>query len=125
MAKYFENFPIVEYNGKQVRDITRRNNFVKSVSTNPMLFLPYTVKQNERAEDIAEFYYGSVDYVWLVYMANQIIDPYYEWPMDEETFNKYIIAKYQEVSGETGDDVVEWSKDEGNDENIVYYYKEV
>lgn len=125
MAKYFENFPIVEYNGKQVRDITRRNNFIKSVSTNPMLFLPYTVKQNERAEDIAEFYYGSVDYVWLVYMANQIIDPYYEWPMDEETFNKYIIAKYQEVSGETGDDVVEWSKDEGNDENIVYYYKEV
>ena len=125
MAKYFENFPIVEYNGKQVRDITRRNNFIKSVSTNPMLFLPYTVKQNERAEDIAEFYYGSVDYVWLVYMANQIIDPYYEWPMDEETFNKYIIAKYQEVSGETGDDVVEWSKEEGNDENIVYYYKEV
>jgi len=125
MAKYFENFPIVEYNGKQVRDITRRNNFVKSISTNPMLFLPYTVKQNERAEDIAEFYYGSVDYAWLVYMANQIIDPYYEWPMDEETFNKYLIAKYTDVSGEVGDDVVDWTKEEGNDENIVYYYKEV
>jgi hypothetical protein len=125
MAKYFENFPIVDYDGKKVRDITRRNSFLKSVSTNPMLYLPYTVKQNERAEDVAEFYYGSVDYVWLVYMANQIIDPYYEWPMDEETFNKYIIAKYQEQSGENGDDVVEWSKEEGNDENIVYYYKEV
>jgi hypothetical protein len=58
-------------------------------------------------------------------MANQIIDPYYEWPMDEETFNKYLIAKYGEVSGETGDDVVDWTKEEGNDENIVYYYKEV
>jgi hypothetical protein len=125
MAKYFENFPIVDYNGKKVRDITRRNNFLKSVSTNPMLYMPYTVKQNERAEDIAQFYYGSVDYVWLVYMANQIIDPYYEWPMDEETFNKYLIAKYQEASGETGDDVVDWTKEEGNDENVVYYYKEV
>lgn len=124
-TKYFENFPIVDYDGKKVRDITRRNTFVKSVATNPMLFLPYTVKQNERAEDVAEFYYGSVDYVWLVYMANQIVDPYYEWPMDEETFNKYIIAKYEEVSGQSGDDVVDWSKEEGNDENIVYYYKEV
>lgn len=125
MTRYFENFPIVNYNGKKVRDITRRNTFVKSVSTNPMLFLPYTVKQNERAEDIAQFYYGSVDYVWLVYMANQIIDPYYEWPMDEETFNQYLIAKYGDQSGETGDDVVDWTKDPTIDDNIVYYYKEV
>ena len=124
-TKYFENFPIVEYNGKKVRDITRRNNFVKSISTNPMLFLPYTVKQNERAEDVAQFYYGSVDYVWLVYMANQIIDPYYEWPMDEETFNNYLIAKYGDVSGEVGDDVVDWTKDDTIDDNIIYYYKEV
>ena len=124
-TKYFENFPIVEYNGKKVRDITRRNNFIKSISTNPMLFLPYTVKQNERAEDVAQFYYGSVDYVWLVYMANQIIGPYYEWPMDEETFNNYLIAKYGDVSGEVGDDVVDWTKDDTIDDNIIYYYKEV
>jgi hypothetical protein len=90
-----------------------------------MLFLPYTVKQNERAEDIAQFYYGSVDYSWLVYMANQIVDPYYEWPMDEETFNNYLIAKYEELSGETGDDVVDWTKDDTITDNIVYYYKEV
>jgi hypothetical protein len=125
MAKYFENFPIVEYDGKRVRDITRRNQFVKGLSTNPMLFLPYTIKQNERAEDVALFYYGSVYYDWLVYMANQIVDPYYEWPMDEETFNKHIIAKYQEVSGQKGDDVVDWSRNPDNDDNIVYYYKEV
>jgi hypothetical protein len=125
MAKYFENFPIVEYNGKVMRDITRRNQLVKTLTTNPMLFLPYTVKQNERAEDIAQFYYGSVDYSWLVYMANQIVDPYYEWPMDEETFNNYLIAKYEELSGETGDDVVDWTKDDTITDNIVYYYKEV
>jgi hypothetical protein len=125
MAKYFENFPVIKYDGKLVRDITRRNQFLRSVSTNPLLFLPYTVKQNERAEDVAQFYYGSVDYVWLVYMANQIIDPYYEWPMDEETFNQYLISKYQDVSGENGDDVVDWTRSTDNDENVVYYYREV
>jgi len=62
MAKYFQNFPVIEYQGKKVRDITRRNGFLKSVQTNPYLFLPYTIKDNERPEDVAQFYYGSTDY---------------------------------------------------------------
>lgn len=123
--KYFEKFPVIDYQGKKVRDITRRNTFSSKLSTNPMLFLPYTVKQNERAEDIAEFYYGSVDYVWLVHLANNIIDPYYEWPMDEETFNNYLIEKYAEDSGLEGQDVIDWTRDPDNDDNIIYYYKEV
>jgi hypothetical protein len=125
MAKYFENFPVIEYQGRRVRDITRRNQFVKAVASNPYLFLPYTVKEGERPEDIAEFYYGSVDYVWLVYMANNIIDPYHQWPMDERTFNNYLIEKYQERSGLVGEDVVDWVSDETNDENILYYVRAV
>jgi hypothetical protein len=125
MASYFQNFPVIEYQGKQVRDITRRNQFLKSISTNPMLFLPYTVSDDERAEDVALFYYGSVDYVWLVYLANNIVDPYHEWPMDELTFNNYLIEKYSEQSGLTGQDVVDWVKDQNSEENILYYYKEV
>ena len=125
MAKYFENFPIIEYQGRKVRDITRRNQFVKNVATNPYLFYPYTVKEGERAEDIALFYYGSVDYVWLVYLANNILDPYHEWPMDEKTFNNYLIEKYAERSGQIGEDVVDWISDEGNDENILYYVRRV
>ena len=125
MTKYFENFPIIEYQGRKVRDITRRNMFIKNVSTNPYLFLPYTVKEGERAEDIAEFYYGSVNYVWLVYLANNIIDPYHQWPMDAKTFNNYLIEKYTERSGQIGEDVVDWIRDETNDENILYYVRTV
>lgn len=125
MSRYFQNFPIIEYKGKRVRDITRRNEFLKSVTTNPFLFLPYTVKDNERAEDVADFYYGSTDYVWLVYLANNIIDPYHEWPMDEQTFNNYLIEKYAEQTGLEGTDVLDWIRDQDNDDNILYYYKEV
>lgn len=125
MTKYFENFPIIEYEGRRVRDITRRNLFVKSVSTNPYLYFPYTVKEGERAEDVAEFYYGSVDYVWLVYLANNIIDPYHQWPMSEKTFNDYLVEKYAEKSGLTGEAVVDWISDENNDENVLYYVRAV
>ena len=123
--KYFENFPLIEYEGRRVRDISRRTNFVKAVSNNPYLYYPYTVAEGERAEDIAQFYYGSVDYVWLVYMANNIIDPYHEWPMDPQTFNDYLVEKYTEESGEVGEDVIDWTRDPTNDDNIIFYVKKV
>ena len=123
--KYFEKFPIIEYEGRRVRDISRRANFVRALSNNPYLYYPYTVGEGERAEDIAQFYYGSVDYVWLVYMANNIIDPYHEWPMYPQTFNDYLVEKYTEESGEVGEDVIDWTRDPLNDDNIIFYVKKV
>lgn len=123
--KYFENFPVIEYQGRKVRDISRRASFARALANNPLLYYSYTVKEGERAEDVALDYYGSVDYVWLVYMANNIIDPYYEWPMDGQTFNDYLVSKYQADSGRIGEDVIDWTKDETIDENIIYYVKTV
>ena len=123
--KYFENFPVIEYEGRRIRDISRRSNFVRAISNNPFLYYPYTVSEGERAEDVANFYYGSVDYVWLVYMANNIIDPYHEWPMDPQTFNDYLVEKYQAESGEIGEDVIDWTRDPNNDDNIIFYVKKV
>ena len=123
--KYFENFTVIEYEGRRIRDISRRSNFARAVSNNPFLYYPYTVTEGERAEDIANFYYGSVDYVWLVYMANNIIDPYHEWPMDPQTFNDYLVEKYQAESGEIGEDVIDWTRDPNNDDNIIFYVKKV
>jgi len=124
-VKYFENFPIIEYQGRRVRDITRRSAFIQTIANNPYVYYPYTVKEGERAEDIAKWYYGSVDYIWLVYLANNIIDPYYEWPMDPKTFNAYLVDKYQDISGEVGEDVIDWIQDPDNDDNILYYVKRV
>ena len=45
--KYFENFPLIEYEGRRVRDISRRTNFVKAVSNNPYLYYPYTVAEGD------------------------------------------------------------------------------
>lgn len=123
--KYFENFPEVIYDGKRVKDITRRNRFVRGLQNNPLLYMPYTVEEGERAEDIANFYYGSVDYVWLVYMANNIIDPYHEWPLNTQEFNDMLIEKYAEASGLTGQDVLDWTRTDDTEDNIVYYYREV
>lgn len=123
-TRYFENFPTVDYDGVEVKDITRRNTFMKSITQNPIAYMPYTVEEGERAEDIANWYYGSPDYVWLVYLSNNIIDPYHQWPKSTENFNNYLIDKYSDTSGKTGNDVLDWAR-EDSDENIVYYYREI
>lgn len=125
MTKYFEHFPEISYNGVKVKDITRRATFKRELLSNPYLYMPYTIKDNERAEDIAHWYYGSTDYVWLVYYANNIVDPYMQWPLSDYNFNQYLVTKYGEISGRVGEDVVDWARDPGNDENVLYYYKEV
>jgi hypothetical protein len=122
--RYFENFPTIDYEGQKVKDITRRSSFTEFVAANPMLYLPFTIKEGERPEDIANYYYGSTDFTWLVYMSNNIIDPYHQWPMAEQDFNNYLVAKYGEQSGRVGEEVVEWTR-EDNGDNIIYYYREV
>ena len=121
--KYFKNFPIIEYQGRRVKDITRRTQFVKDVSTNPYLHMPYTVKDGERPEDIAQYYYGSVDYIWLVYLANAIIDPYHEWPKSQDQLHEYLIDKYEDIAEAEGYEILNWLQSEDTEDNIVYYYR--
>ena len=126
MANYFKHFPSILYNGKEeIYDITRRTNFVSLTLNNPLLFLPYTVKEGELPEDIAYHYYGSVNYTWLVLLANNMLDPYHDWPLSDEVFNAYLIDKYKDLSGKKGYAVIDWAQNETILDNVVYYYKEI
>ena len=125
MSTLFSQLPIINYNGYQVRDLSRRNRVLPPSITNPYLFLPYTITDEDRPEDIAYYYYGSTDYTWLVLLANNMIDPYHDWPLKDEDFHKYIIKKYEKLSGLKGYEVIDWTKNENIDANIAYYSKVV
>jgi hypothetical protein len=125
MSRYFTNYPTIEYQGKQIRDITKRSKIRDELLSDPFIYIPFTVRDGEKPETIAQLYYGSVDDTWLVLLANKMVDPYYDWPLSDEEFNQYFIDKYSEISGRTGYDVIRWGKNETLTENIVYYYREV
>lgn len=122
MSTYFTYFPTTPYNGVEVREITRRTNFVTNLLSNPYVFLPYTIKESEKPEDIAYNYYGTVAATWVVLLANNIIDPYTQWPMDQDKFTDYLVEKYREQSGMVGYDVVAWTQNSDLIDNILYYY---
>jgi len=125
MSRYFTNFPTINYRGKEVRNITNRSKIRDEILSDPFVFLPYTVADGENPETIAQLYYGTVDDTWLVLLANNMTDPYYDWPMNDEEFDQYFIDKYSELSGRTGYDVIRWGQNETIADNVVYYYKKV
>lgn len=121
MSVYFNYFPNTTHSGKLLKAITRRVDFADTIFANPYVFLPYTIDGDDRAEDIALYYYGDMRYTWLVWLSNNVIDPYHQWPMNYDDFNKYIIKKYSSLSGETGYDVIAWTQDETSNTNIMHY----
>ena len=128
MAKeFFADFPIITYNKEPVRDISVRIDILENVKTDPYAFLPYTVKDGERAEEVAYLYYGNPKYVWIVYLSNNIIDPYLEWPLDNYEFEQTLAKTYaaQALAASPSNvgwkAVVNWANSTSTTSNIVYY----
>lgn len=121
MSNYFDNFPVIQYKKKSVRDISRRVNLIDKWKTDGNVLLPYTIEDNHRPEDVSHLYYGTVDYTWLVCMINDVIDPYEDWLMTDENLEKKMIKKYGEKSNAKGFDVIRWTMNTRLTENIVYF----
>jgi len=98
MAGYFNYFPSFLYSNAAVTNIIAKVKFEESVVKNLALYYPYTVQDNERPDQIANFYYGSPTYDWVIYLSNNIIDPYHDWPKSEDVFHDYIIKKYGSIA---------------------------
>jgi hypothetical protein len=52
---------------------------------------------NERADTIAHHYYQDSYMDWLLYFANDVVDPYYGWYLNGMQFAAYITNKYGSV----------------------------
>lgn len=92
--KYFEKFPTITYRNNEVVDITKRVALLERISGNPYVFYPYDIISNERADQLSARYYDDSYRSWLLYIANKITDPYYEWYMHENEFYDFMVKKY-------------------------------
>ena len=131
MAKYFNYFPTTYYTNSDsstaldtVTNIIARFAFENELKENTSVFYPYDVQDGETPEMIANKYYGSSEKHWIVLLFNDIIDPQYDWPLDQRTLIKYINDKYADNGARhspylTG---IQWAQDAGN---VKAYYKTV
>ena len=98
MSEYFSNLPLLTYDLDRKKpstqylaiDIFRRNVIREKVLTNIITYYPYQVQEGERPDTLAELYYGSVDFMWLILYANDIFDVYYDWPFFGKQLENFI-----------------------------------
>jgi hypothetical protein len=91
---YFYNFPKISYFNKTARNIIVKASIIKEVLNSYDAFYPYIIKDYERPDLIAFQEYGDENLDWTVLFANNIVDPYYDWPLFPEDFKRYMLKKY-------------------------------
>ena len=110
MSEYFKNMPALYYrfdtgtnhagkkidiiHQKLVTDISLRHRLKQSIKSAIYTKQLYNIPEGERADTLSLRYYGGFEYVWLIFLANNILDPIFDWPLSQDELRKHIICKY-------------------------------
>jgi len=97
MSSYFKDFPLIQYGKEIAKNILARPRFNDNVKRFYSIFYPYAFKEGERPDSVAYNYYDDVYSDWLIYMSNDMIDPYYDVTLSSENFKKIINKKYSNI----------------------------
>lgn len=92
--KYFEKFQLINYANTVAVNLTQRSVVLNSVYSSPNLYYLYNIKPYERPDTIADEYYQDQYMSWILYLTNKMVDPYYDWNLDQDTFDAFIVKKY-------------------------------
>ena len=98
MPRYFYEFPKLLYTRDGVTNLVTnlltRIATVKGEIDTSALYYQYNIKDGDTPEIIASKYYGDAELHWVVLIFNDIIDPFYDWPMGYQQFIKFLTDKY-------------------------------
>jgi hypothetical protein len=99
--KYFENFPRLIYtfdknveNQQFVVDILARSAFLREVANNTNIAYEYQIQDSDTPEVIAHKIYGDPYRNWIILLYNQIVNPFYDWPMKNDVLDSFVVNKY-------------------------------
>jgi len=101
---YFKQFPRIAYGDagglddqtrKFAVDILRRVAFNDRTKEELAVYESYYIEDDDTPDIVAAKLYGNPEYHWIVLLFNNIVNPFYEWPLRDEALEKYIDYKYQ------------------------------
>lgn len=102
MSKYFDKFPLVDYNGVPAKNILAKVDFTEETKRDIYSNFDYVLEDTGTRADLLSYaYYNSSRYDWLIYLTNGVIDPYHDFHMTQENFNSYVEKKYNSIYGAT------------------------
>ena len=100
---YFRQLPNFEYvnrtsskDGKSEGDYTIVKNLFKKgklrddIFQDATFFTKYTIKGDDRPDNVANKIYGDPTLDWVVLLSNNIVNIQSEWPLSQADFNTYL-----------------------------------
>ena len=111
MAKnYFQYIPDFDYVSRlpkaqsisdylRVKNLFKRTKIAQTVFDDLTYFTKYQIIADERPDNIAYKIYGDSDLDWMVMLANNITNLQNEWPLEEQSFYRFLINKYGSEAG--------------------------
>jgi len=105
MSNYFSYLPNFEYVNRipgeqnissyiEVKNLFKRVKLNNDIFQELANFEKYTIRGNDRPDVVSQKVYKRSDYDWIILLANNIINIQDEWPMSNQTFEKFMNKKY-------------------------------
>lgn len=94
---FFTNFSNTQYNGITITDISVSYDIINKYKNKIELFNIYTVQDGEKLEHIAHQLLGDQELHWIIAMMNDIVDPFYDYPLLSDEVNALAVAKYADI----------------------------
>ena len=105
MASYFRNIPNFEYVNRlpdshssteyiEVKNLFKRGKIKDDIFKDVTYFTKYNVKGDDRPDNVAFDVYQDSTLDWVILLSNNIINVQNEWPLDQESFENYLLKKY-------------------------------
>jgi hypothetical protein len=129
MAKFFNYYPKTFYTSNNnttgvdaVTNIIARFGFEQQLKQNSLAFYPYQIQDSDTPEIIADKYYDNSERHWIVLLFNDIIDPQFDWPLNQNAIIDYIDKKYTAngAANTTVQTGIAWALSENN---VQSYFK--
>ena len=111
MAKnYFKYIPDFDYVSRlpkaqsisdylRVKNLFKRTKISQTIFDDLTYFTKYQIIADERPDNIAYKIYGDSNLDWMVMLANNVTNLQNEWPLEEQSFYRFLISKYGSEEG--------------------------
>ncbi len=120
MANFFTNYPKLLYGTRIVTDVLARVSLREKYSNKVQLYYEYDLQEGDTPEIIASKYYGDPERHWIVLIMNEIIDPFFDFPLSYNNFITYLDNKYKTQGAAEGISGSEYAKKTLNPDPASY-----
>lgn len=109
MSNYFRKIPDFEYvsrlkDQQGISDYIRVKNLFKRVKIRDEIFqeltffTKYQIVGDDRPDNVAYDVYNDETYDWIILLSNNIINIQTEWPLTQNSFDRYLFDKYKDYN---------------------------